>query len=127
MRAVPALTFASLLTLFGAGCASKKIIVQPLGPTPLSPKQWRNSEEARLAYTVRNTSDPASKLVALGKWEGAFPNSDFADTRLEQQISALQALKRWRESFDSSKKLLEIDPFRLRGLAGVVASIQMIA
>jgi tetratricopeptide (TPR) repeat protein len=127
MRTVPALTFVSLLSLLGAGCASKKIVVKPFGPKPITPKVWQSPEEARLAYAVRETSDPASRLVALGNWEAAFPNSDFADTRLEEQISALEALKRGRELFDASRKLLEIDPFRLQGMIGIVISTPGIA
>lgn len=117
-----------VLSLCGAGCASKRIIVQPLGPKPIAPKTWQSDEEARLAATARETREPpAAQLAALGNWEAAFPNSDFADVRLELQIAALQRLRRERELFDSSKRLLEIDPFRLRGVIGVVTSIQGIA
>jgi hypothetical protein len=126
MRTLAALS-CLVFSLLGAGCASKRIIVQPLGPNPIRPKAWQSGEEARLAYAARDTSDPASKLIALGDWEAAFPNSDFADVRLEQKIAAYQRLQKSRELFDSSRKLLEIDPFRLQGIIGVVTTIQLIA
>jgi len=128
MRTVPALTLVLLLSLFGAGCASKQIVVKPFGPKPLAPKAWQSVEEAQLASTARETREPAAaKLVALENWEAQFPNSDFAELRLEQKIIAYQRLQKWREVFDSSRKLLEIDPFRLYGLIGIASSIQLIA
>ena len=128
MRTLAALSCVLCLSLLGAGCASKRIIVQPLGPRLIAPKAWQSVEEAQLASTARETREPAAaQLAALDNWEAAFPNSDFADVRLEQKIAAYQRLQKSRELFDSSRKLLEIDPFRLRGLIGVVTSIQVIA
>lgn len=122
MRILAALS-CLILSFLGAACASRKLIVQPLGPKPAAPKAWQSEEEARLAYASRETSDPASQLTALDKWEAAFPKSDFADTRLEQKTIAYQRLRNWRELFDSSRKLLEIDPYRLYGLIGIVVSV----
>ena len=128
MRTLAALTCLLILNLFGAGCASKRIIVQPLGPRPIAPKAWKTVEEAQLASTARETREPAAaQLAALDNWEAAFPNSDFADVRLEQKTAAYQRLQKWRELFDSSRKLLEIDPFRLRGMIGIVVSVPGIA
>jgi tetratricopeptide (TPR) repeat protein len=109
----------------GGGCASKRIVVQPLGPRPPAPKAWRSSEEARLAY-ASDVPDPAARLAALENWAARFPETDFADLRLERKILAYQQLQKSRELFDSSKALLEIDPFRLRALIGVVTSISQI-
>ncbi|HEV8412792.1 MAG TPA: hypothetical protein VGQ49_04300 [Bryobacteraceae bacterium] len=128
MGTVPALTLVSLLSLAGAGCASKKIVVKPFGPQPIAPKAWKSVEEAQLAETARQTREPAAAtLTALDNWEAAFPKSDFADVRLEQRISAYQRLQKWQEAFDSSRKLLEIDPFRLRALLGIVTNIHALA
>ncbi len=126
MRTPAALGSLLIVSLLDAGCASRRIIAQPVGPKSLPPKLWQSGEE-QLARATRDASDPSSQLVALDNWEIHFPNSDFADVRLEQKILAYQQLYKWRETFDSSRKLLEIDPFRLRGLIGVITNVQLIA
>lgn len=99
------------------GQATGQAAGQPSGQAAGQPgaKNYKDRDEYELYSKITQTADPQAKLTLLQTWQDKYPQSDFAQDRLQIFISTLatQAGKdpaARQKLIDKSKEMLKVDP-----------------
>ncbi len=89
-------------------------------------QQWKNEDEYNLFQSIVQSirgGDYMATLAGLDKWKAQFPESVFAETRLELYVVTYTQLKRSREVIDTSKEILAKFPDKQIALAAIAGSV----
>jgi len=85
-------------------------------------KNWKDQTEYDLYQSIIKDSNPAAQLEKVEQWKSKYPQSDFADVRLDFSLALYQAVKppRVREAFDTAKEILKANPNKLLAVHAII-------
>jgi len=83
-------------------------------------KHWRDRTEYELFARAKGDATPGARLQVLDKWKGSYPQSDFADERLQIYLRTYQGMNNHRQAFDTAWEILKSQPNDLSSLLEIV-------
>jgi hypothetical protein len=73
-------------------------------------KNWKDRAEYDLYDAITKDANAATRLASLDKWKSAYPQSDYADTRLKAYLFTYAQMNNHRAAFDAAAEILKTDP-----------------
>ena len=120
-------TIISLVAIaaLAAGLHAQTPAAAPAAPAQKSAKNWKDTAEYDLySAIIKPDATPASRLQNLDKWKASYPQSEYADTRLQIYLITYAAMNNHRAAFDAALEILKTDPANLAAIQEVLGYIR---
>src|ERR1051325_5194405 len=114
------LTAASFAVTFSLG-----LVAQDKGGDKKE-RQWKSQAEYDLFAAAQKDANAQNRLGELDKWKQGFPESEYADVRLQMYLITYQQLNQARQAFDTALTILKDKPDYARGLTAVLYYAQQL-
>jgi tetratricopeptide (TPR) repeat protein len=98
-----------------------------LGLAAQDKKNWKDMAEYDLFVSIQKDTNAATRLANLDKWKSAYPQSEYADVRLQAYLITYQQLMKHREAFDTAVEILKADPNNQASLQEILGYIRALA
>jgi len=86
-------------------------------------KEWKDRAEYDLYTAMAAEKTPAARLADLDKWKSTYPESDYADVRLQAYLITYQQVSRPQDAVNTAQDILKADPNDFRALSAIVFAI----
>jgi tetratricopeptide (TPR) repeat protein len=86
-------------------------------------KEWKDRAEYDLYDAITKDINATARLDHLSKWKSQYPQSDYADVRIQIYLITYQQLNRARESVDTGLEILKDHPNDVRALSAIVGYV----
>jgi len=88
-------------------------------------KNWKDRAEYDLySEIVKPDATPAARLQNLDKWKSTYPQSEYADKRLEIYLITYQQMNNHRAAFDTAKEILKTNPHDAASIQEILGYIR---
>jgi len=87
-------------------------------------KNWKDMAEYDLFMSIQKETNAATRLPNLDKWKSTYPQSEYADVRLQAYLITYQQLMKHREAFDTAIEILKTDPNNQASLQEILGYIR---
>src|SRR5262249_17812693 len=112
---------------FNKSMAAAAAIVLTLGlPAQEKKKEWKDRAEYDLYDGALKDLNANARLESLEKWRKQYPQSDYADVRLQVYLVTYRQLNRVREAFDTAAEILKDNPFHVIALATIAGNVYLL-
>jgi len=98
-----------------------------LGLAAQEKKNWKDMAEYDLFVSIQKDTNATTRLANLDKWKSAYPQSEYADVRLQAYLITYQQLMKHREAFDTAVEILKADPNSQAALQEILGYIRALA
>ena len=95
-----------------------------LGQAAPQQKNWKDRAEFDLFESIQKDTNAATRLPNLDKWKSTYPQSEYADVRLQAYLITYQQLMKHREAFDTALEILKADPNNQASLQEILGYIR---
>ena len=95
-----------------------------LGLAAQEKKNWKDMAEYDLFVSIQKDTNATTRLANLDKWKSAYPQSEYADVRLQAYLITYQQLMKHREAFDTAVEILKADPNNQASLQEILGYIR---
>jgi len=95
-----------------------------LGLTAQEKKNWKDMAEYDLFMSIQKDTNPATRLPNLDKWKSTYPQSEYADVRMQAYLITYQQMMKHREAFDTAIEILKTDPNSQASLQEILGYIR---
>jgi len=95
-----------------------------LGLAAQEKKNWKDMAEYDLFVSIQKDTNATTRLSNLDKWKSAYPQSEYADVRLQAYLITYQQLMKHREAFDIAVEILKADPNNQASLQEILGYIR---
>ena len=114
------------IAALAAGLHAQTPAAAPAGaPAQKSAKNWKDTAEYDLySAIIKPDATPASRLQNLDKWKAGYPQSEYADTRLQIYLITYAAMNNHRAAFDAAAEILKTDPANLAAIQEILGYIR---
>ena len=95
-----------------------------LGLAAQEKKNWKDMAEYDLFMSIQKDTNPATRLPNLDKWKSTYPQSEYADVRMQAYLITYQQMMKHREAFDTAVEILKTDPNNQASLQEILGYIR---
>jgi hypothetical protein len=120
-------TIISLVAIaaLAAGLHAQTPAAAPAAAPQKSAKNWKDTAEYDLySAIIKPDATPASRLQNLDKWKAGYPQSEYADTRLQIYLITYAAMNNHRAAFDAAAEILKTDPSNLAAIQEILGYVR---
>lgn len=99
------------------------LAIMAYGVAQAPAKKWKDQAEYDLVQSISKEATPAGRLAKLDEWKTKYPQSDFADARVQTYLQTYQQLNRPRDVFNTAVEMLKANPNDFTALSAILSGV----